>query len=244
MALFNLFFGKKKDEEEDDGSEYFIENPDTDALPDEMQFGISLSQVIGEHNNFYIDSLEAKKDVDSCKESMRKWYRISNSQEAHDFIQSRTKEGFRTLYNNIIDLYLKTNGNAALLPKNDWGDEIAGYFENLSSVLPLEEGKEWFPNPQKDFLVGCDAYDYGRIAFVARSCYTAGYITAGEAWAYIDEIARMARKSFNNWEDYGKSYLLGRALWCGNSYDDFNDFAEVTRYLVEDEDSPWVMYEW
>ncbi|MDR0660653.1 MAG: hypothetical protein LBG19_07610 [Prevotellaceae bacterium] len=58
---------------------------------------------------------------------MRKWYRISNSQEAHEFIQSRTKEGFRTLYNNIIELYFKTNGNANLLPKNDWGDEVTRY---------------------------------------------------------------------------------------------------------------------
>ena len=235
--LKNLFGGNN--------NKYFFTNPNTDELPTEQQFAISLGQIIGEHNNYFIDSLEATKDKKMCKDIMKKWWGITDKLTAHEILASRSKDGHRFLYNELVDLFIECDGNTANLDKNDPNYEyIVEYFDNVNEVLQMDEGKLWFPDFRKDFLIKCDAWDIGRMVFVSRTCYTIAYITEDEAWQYINYVKDLARKSFTNWHDYAKSYLLGRALWGGNNYDDFDVFSDVTEFLLEDEDSPWVEHDW
>ena len=234
--LRNLFSGSRK---------YFYEDPEAEPLTPEQQFGISLGQVIGEQNDYFINSLWATNDIKAHKKSLTEWWGISDKVSAHDILASRSREGHRQRFNELVDVFLKYDGDTDKLDKNDPDYEVlVEYFDKVNSALDTEEGQEWFPNIYTDFQVKCNAWDVGRMVFVARSCYTFGYITEDEAWKYINYVTDIAKQSFNGWRNYAKSYLLGRAFWGGNNYDDYGSFADVVKMLVEDEDSPWVIHGW
>ncbi|MCD8435990.1 DUF1266 domain-containing protein [Tenacibaculum dicentrarchi] len=215
--------------------QYFLINEKSTNLTEQRQFLISLSQIIGEHHNYYTNSLTAGTNLESYAEIMENWYKITDAETAELFIQTRLEDGFRDYYNNIIEQFTKTEGNASLLAGDgEEIEEIQSYFDNIKEVLKLSEGHFWFANN----LGVTDAFDHGRIAFVIRSSYTLGYISETKAWEYLDIIGRLASEKFTTWTEYTKSYMLGRAIWGGDD-GNFEDFSKVSRYLIDSPDSPW-----
>ena len=225
--------------------EYFYEDPDADELTAEQQFSISLGQVLGEHNDFFTNSLWATNDIKSHKKSLKEWWGITDKASAHEALTDCSKDGHRFMFNDLVDIFIKYEGDTKNIDQNDVNYKYyVEYFDKVNAVLDLDEGQEWFPNFYLDFQVKCNAWDIGRTVFVARTCYSLGYITEDEAWNYINYVSDIAKQSFNGWRNYAKSYLLGRAFWGGNEYDDFEQFAEVVDMLVDDEDSPWLIHGW
>ena len=72
------------------------------------------------------------------------------------------------------------------------------------------------------------AWDYGRVAYVARTSAALGYISQAEAMPYIKKAAEAASKQYNNWREYIAAYHLGRAIAFGGTT---NMFAEPERLL-------------
>lgn len=60
------------------------------------------------------------------------------------------------------------------------------------------------------------AWDLERAATLTRYAFTAGFIAEDAAWRYLKTIICRAQQSFQTWEDYVVSFLLGRELWVGN----------------------------
>jgi hypothetical protein len=61
------------------------------------------------------------------------------------------------------------------------------------------------------------AWDAMRLVFIARCCYTIGYLDAATTWGYADAAARLAAGSFRGWADWGRAFLDGRVLWGGEA---------------------------
>jgi hypothetical protein len=229
----NLF--KPQDEKQVD-LQFFKKNETSLNPSKEKQFLISLSQIIGEHHDYYTNSLTAGTDIEFYTEKMENWYEITNNETADFFIKTRLREGFRDYYNEIVKQFIQTNGNASLLhTEEDDIEDLQIYFDNIKDVLKLREGQFWFANS----LGITDAFDCGRLAYVIRSCYTIGYLSEKDAWDYLDEVGEIASEKFSHWNEYAKSYLLGRAIWCGDD-GSFENFSEVSRYLVSSPISPWM----
>lgn len=231
--LKNLF---KPQQEKQVDLQFFIKNETSANLSAEKQFLVSLSQIIGEHHEFYTNSLTAGTNTGHYLDILHKWYNITDTETAKQFIESRLAEGFRTYYNEIAAQYTATNGNAAgMSVDDDVQEEFQDYFTNIKEVLALREGQFWFTNN----LGSTDAFDFGRLAFVIRSAYTVGFLPEEESWDYLYEIGKLASEKFSTWNDYAKSYMLGRAIWSGAD-GSFENFSEVTRYLVSSPNSPWM----
>ncbi|WP_435525596.1 DUF1266 domain-containing protein [Chryseobacterium indoltheticum] len=81
-------------------------------------------------------------------------------------------------------------------------------------------------------------WDCGRLTYVARMCYDAGYITEDEARKYIDKSYQLASETFRDWKDFAKSYVIGRAMWGGKTSSN-SVIIDVSDYLVNNEKSPW-----
>jgi len=79
------------------------------------------------------------------------------------------------------------------------------------------------------------AWDYGRTGHIARVACHSGYIEESVAWEYIKEGANMARENYGSWREFLAAYVLGRAV----AYDASDDFVNVYRYLLFDENSPY-----
>jgi len=65
------------------------------------------------------------------------------------------------------------------------------------------------------------AWDYGRVAIIARYGVEAGFLSEDEAWTYLKAAADSASEIYSSWREYTAAHILGRALAFGNSSDDF-----------------------
>ena len=265
MGLFSR--NKKQDDEK-----YYIKNPEKKrTLTNEELFGISLSLIIAEQNGAYVDSLEVGDTDFPQKQMMQRNWRIYDSDSAIDFMESRMHEGHRKLFNRLLEIYIQQDcvdavhidftGTEFESKKydEDFDDEDEGegetddyaldwqdviiYLENLDAVYELDDANAWFGDMEDDLVVGTDAWDFGRIVFVARVCYTLGYISESEAWMYINKMVKMARQKFDNWDSYATSYVLGRAMWSGDD-GDWERVAGFAGDALDAKQSPWPKLKW
>ena len=65
------------------------------------------------------------------------------------------------------------------------------------------------------------AWDYGRVAIIARYGVAAGYLREDVAWEYLQAAAENAAEIYTCWRQYTAAHILGRALAFGNNSDDF-----------------------
>lgn len=116
-------------------------------------------------------------------------------------------------------------------------ERAAEYLDNLDAAFKTlqEEGVVG----SRDALRGTTlAWDLGRLVVVARSCHTAGYIAEPEAWSLIQRAHAEAARSFADWRDFGRSFLVGRALWGGDDLA-LPGLCSISKGLLEDAESPW-----
>lgn len=52
-----------------------------------------------------------------------------------------------------------------------------------------------------------------------------------------------AQNRFSLWEDFSKSYVIGRAIWRELESDN-SKVASIAAYLLTEPESPWVPMEW
>lgn len=107
----------------------------------------------------------------------------------------------------------------------------------VESMEPLM--KEQIIKDENDFVrIGPDAWDAGRLVFMARLCREHNYITDEQLWQYIDAADEIAHRTLTNWEDFGKSYIIGRCLWCGTA-NYFEVMAGHAKKMYTNPKSPW-----
>lgn len=257
-----LFDRNKKQKEE----QYYIKNPDKKInLTNDELFAISLSLIIAEQNGAYVDSLKTGKTDFPQKQMMQKNWGIYDRDNAIDFMESRMQEGHRRLFNRLLEIYIAQDCvdavhidftgtefeiKASDEDEDDYNDDytldwqdVVGYLENLDAVYELDDANAWFGDMEKDLIIGTDAWDFGRIVFVARVCYTLGYISEGEAWKYINQLTQMAKQKFTNWDSYATSYMLGRAMWSGND-GEWETVAGFAGDALDAKQSPWTKLKW
>ena len=92
---------------------------------------------------------------------------------------------------------------------------------------------------ETDFVrIGADGYYISVLVYLARLCAESKYISEEEMWQYVDAADEFAHQSLTSWEDYGKSYLIGYALWLGSGIQ-LKMQANVVKKLIENPKSPW-----
>ena len=87
------------------------------------------------------------------------------------------------------------------------------------------------------------AWDLVRIANLGRWAYHAGYLFEEEMWQVMQVAADAARGHFASWEEYGRSFAMGRGVWHGDE-EDCQTAWEIVTALLEEETSPWRQIAW
>ena len=117
--------------------------------------------------------------------------------------------------------------------RNCW-EQVQYAFESMEPLM-----KEQIIKDENDFVrIGPDAWDAGRLVFMARLCREHNYITDEQLWQYIDAADEIAHRTLTNWEDFGKSYIIGRCLWCGTA-NYFEVMAGHAKNMYTKPTSPW-----
>ncbi|MCK7553726.1 DUF1266 domain-containing protein [Chitinophaga sedimenti] len=122
-------------------------------------------------------------------------------------------------------------------------EKALSHVEHLKETIPVLIAKGIINSEEDVVHISINAWDYGRIVFLARLCYEAGYLTEREVWHFIHTGDELAQQQFNDWATFGKSYVLGRAMWGGSARGN-DETIEIYRYLMTDPQSPWVKLPW
>ena len=120
--------------------------------------------------------------------------------------------------------------------RNCW-EQVQYAFESMEPLM-----KEQIIKDENDFVrIGPDAWDAGRLVFMGRLCREHNYITDEQLWQYIDAADEIAHRTLTNWEDFGKSYIIGRCLWCGTA-NYFEVMAGHAKKMYTNPKSPWKLF--
>ena len=84
------------------------------------------------------------------------------------------------------------------------------------------------------------AWDYARVAIVARYAVAVGFLEEEEVWPYLQLAAESAAATYSSWREFTAAHILGRALAWGN---DSSDLIESLDFLLNHSESPFQRWE-
>ena len=130
--------------------------------------------------------------------------------------------------------------HVVVLFSGDSGDgmQLAGnIFSNVSATVG--NGISTFPDYPADIrapqgsLNGVSGY---RVQIGAGKVYTPG--DKCDVLVAMNAADEIAHRTLTCWEDFGKSYIIGRCLWCGTA-NYFEVMAGHARDMYSNPKSPW-----
>lgn len=73
--------------------------------------------------------------------------------------------------------------------------------------------------------------------------YLCDYIREDEMWHIMQVAADTALEHFSSWEEYGRSFIMGRGVWHGDPTDSETAY-EIVELLLKNGESPWKQSMW
>ena len=229
--LFRMFGGTLRMEE------------DT-QLTEDQQRKMLLSGVYSTQKSSPMNVIKTGMGREERRELLSRAYGITDSATAKDKLDYFKDAGSRRFFAQVTEsLKLKNKKeiqqyiSESLEDEEDMQDCWEQVQYAFASLEPLM--KEQIIRDEADFIrIGPDAWDAGRLVFVARMCAEEGWITEEELWHYADAADEIAHRTLTSWEDFGKSYIIGRCLWCGTA-NYFEVMAGYAKKMYTNPKSPW-----
>lgn len=181
---------------------------------------------------------------------LSKWWEINNPSQAKEQLDYLANKGFRFYFDTVVKCYEISNEEQQKeIIVNSFDENDEKYKEDTQKayqqLLHLQETwQELTKNniiSTKNELIKYNnvGWDCGRLVFLSRLCFDAGYISENETWNYINKAYELATQHFDTWKDFSKSYIIGRGMWGG--LDCANEgIIGIAEELLKDEKSPWV----
>lgn len=184
------------------------------------------------YNDEYTDTIGHQEYVDSLKEQIRSWWKITDRESAFE----------------IVDWLLREGHHAE-------ADRVLAAMRNGQETEGIDEDKVEDVSLITDYMLEnsiCDvnflphtaiAWDLVRIVNLGRWAFQCGYITEEDMWNIMRVADETASANFSSWEEYGMSFVFGRGVWHGDT-DDCQTAYEIVAELLKNEDSPWLQFSW
>ena len=88
------------------------------------------------------------------------------------------------------------------------------------------------------------AWDLVRVVNLGRWAYLCGYISENEMWQTMQVAADTALEHFSSWEEYGRSFIMGRGVLAWRSDRLAETAYEIVELLLKNSESPWKQSMW
>ncbi len=209
---------------------------------------LALGAIYSEQQTAFINSLTTGLESAMIRTRLNDWWGIQSRPDALSTLNYLQKKGFRFYTRAVLEAYASPqDSQLAVLEShfqnNDDLQKAWSQLQNLKETLDELKNDKIIHNLLDIRKLGTSGWDAGRLVFVARLCFDAKYISEEEAWEFIDTAHKLTINEFHTWEDYAKSYVIGRALWGGmNSFN--SGIAAIAEYLLKKPESPWVQLKW
>lgn len=204
------------------------------GLPQEREqllcFGALMSCRNGEVTRILLQEgrykASGKCSPDEMRAGLIEAWDINDAQSARSTIQSLIIEGRRAFYDE--DFKRMQSGESLDDLKSFDGDSYLRWKGARDAWL-----KEGLAIEDRHSMA---AFDYERIAWLARSCLHVGYITELECWRCHAWVAQQSLREFSSWEAYAASYVMGRAATYSGD-DDIDDNIRAVIDLLRENDT-------
>lgn len=184
------------------------------------------------YNGEAVDSYGSEYDADITREQMNDWWGITDRDTTLGTVRWLLGEGHHAEADEVLQ-QLHAGGRAALRPEGKAEDVL-----RITEMM-LREGYCTAEQLPRTVI----AWDLVRVVNVGRWTCHCGYISAEEMWDIMQTAARVALQHFSSWEEYGRSFVLGRGVWHGEP-DDCTTAQEIVTALLTREESPWKQIPW
>lgn len=227
------------------GSFKGIRTADNSALSEKQVKQIAISSLYAYQQGGYVNVLPLKISKFRLKKILTEWWGITDRNSALEALEGLIDEGHSALFPYVAEAAFIDKKKDRIMflqehmPSQEECMRALEQSENLIDNLDSIRSNKIASNAEEIKQLGVMGWDSGRLAFVARACCEQNLISEEEAWHYMAKAYDMAHASFSNYEDFAKSYALGRAVWGSDVY-----IMSLAKDLLEKPNSPWVQYPW
>ena len=200
------------------------------AQPEELEQLLSFGALMLLRSKEPTRILPLNEDRESLRAGLIEFWDIADGKTARDTIQSLIVDGRRRRFE--VDFSRLHSGESLGDLRSLDGEDYLRW----EKAKALWEGEGLALAP--DAATTMSAYDYERIAWLARCCLHLDYIDTQEAWRCIAWVAERSREEFSSWQDYAASYVLGRAATFDANDASTQDGIRAAKELLTGSD-PW-----
>lgn len=204
--------------------------------------GLLTGLMTGMHSGFYINSLETGVSKTELQELLIASPRLRNESSVTEMLNFLQDEGDRTAYAILLPHLLASTDKKEqekIIREQFFGIELfIRRTQNLHCFLTIIQQENNRLIGKEELRRGILAWDMGLLVNLARIAYETENITKKEAWNYIEFAGKQCKKSFANWEEVGKSFLLGQAMEAENEAT-MKQAIACFQLAIQSNESPW-----
>lgn len=187
----------------------------------------------------YLNAYETGLSQKEIKHFVHSAWRINDREEALEALNKMISDCQDQTRNTAYEIAMKANYEEEIEARFP-NDNLAQlqYKErcvNLQKVIPLLLKKGIVKDNQELLKIKDTAWILGRGAFLARCCFDLGYFTKPVIQSILIGFYRELKKSCSTWEEYTKSYIVGRNL-AGLTHSD--NLLYLSQKLLNHKKSP------
>lgn len=183
-------------------------------------------------------------DKDILREILANWWGISSREDAIETIQYLASAPSAELCGYLFPAFAMDEGQARKylvehVPSADMLNKIFSYLDNLRGAYDALVRNKVIDSREDLARLGTLGWDAGRLNFIARAAMDYGYISKEDCHEAVGYAYDMVRDVFDGWRGFGRSYVLGRSIWSGDT-----SMTGLLEELLEHPNSPWSYLSW
>ncbi len=197
---------------------------------------LALSGIAAEINGLNHEKLELtvinQVNTDYWKKLLAEEWGITKRNQLLEKLVSLESKGDSKVYQDLVNILLENES----LTINEMGKKL-NYDPKIINRLHFIKEKRGIIGDR-----ALRAWDYSRMALLCRIGYQVGFLTANEAWTYLQRGLTKIESMYHSWEDYAANYLLGMiflAAESGREAEEGNQGLQAYAKLVWSKGNAW-----
>lgn len=190
------------------------------------------------YNDENVDTIDSDADVETIKYTLEDWWNVADRDSTLGIVRWLLEEGHHAEADEAL-AEIRTRGFETISQEERLDEDSKMGDVCLIMESMIENG--WCLEDRMPESV--IAWDLVRVVNLGRWAYLCGYVNADEMWQIMQVAADTAVEHFSSWEEYGRSFIMGRGVWHGDP-DDSETAKEIVELLLENDESPWKQSYW